>query len=67
MKTIYLVLMLSPVVFMIPYGIQYLDYHKTIYEFEEKCEELQKQDQGSCIWPGGPPQKPLLEQWFNQI
>ena len=59
--------MLIPVAFMIPLVIQYLDYHNTINEFEEKCKELQKQIKGGCMWTGGPPQKPVLEKWFSPI
>ena len=62
--------MLSPIIFLIPYVIQYYDYHKTIYEFEERCRESSLRfntPETLCAWPGGPPQKPVLEQWFNQI
>ena len=52
---------------MIPLVVQYYDYHKTIYEFEKKCEELQKQIKENCLWTGGLPQKPLLDKWFNLI
>ena len=62
--------MLTPIVFLIPFTVQYFDYYNTIYEFEEKCQENSLQNNTPkklCVWPGGPPQKPVLEKWFDQI
>ena len=69
MKMIYKVLLLTPVVFMIPLVIQHVHYTMIIFEFEENCRENSTQNNTPkklCIWPGGPPQEPLLEKWFGQ-
>lgn len=68
MKTRYkitiLALILIPATVMITLVAQSIQYKMTIAQFERTCENLREQDNrpdADCMWPGGPPKKPLIE------
>ena len=63
-KILIIVLILIPVSVMMTLVVQALQYKITIDQFDENCQKLQEkhnQSNGPCMWPGGPPHKPILE------
>ena len=44
--------------------LQSIQYDMTLSQFEKHCQtmrELHNQPYEPCMWPGGPPKKPILE------
>ena len=63
-KILIIVLMLIPVSVITALVVQALQYKMTISQFDENCKRMYEQRNmtySPCLWPGGPPQKPILE------
>ena len=62
-KILIIVLILIPVSVMMTLVVQALQYKITIDQFDENCQNMQEIHKSNepCMWPGGPPAKPILE------
>ena len=65
MKDRFLIAVLITIFISIPMYlvIQSVQYDMTISQFEKQCQNLRESRNDSsimCVWPGGPPEKPIL-------
>lgn len=62
-KILIIILIVIPVSVMLILTVQAIQYKNTIEQFERNCEFMRERDNRSnvdCMWPGGPPSKPIL-------
>lgn len=63
-KILIIVLILIPVSVMMILVVQALQYKIAVDQFDENCQNMYEQRNMTyipCMWPGGPPYKPMLE------
>lgn len=62
-KILIIILIIIPASVLMTLVAQALQYKMTISEFERACDKVREQNNRpdeSCMWPGGPPSKPIL-------
>lgn len=63
-KILIIILIAIPASVLISLVIQSIQYDVIISQFERQCQNFRKSHNDSsimCAWPGGPPQKPILQ------